>query len=192
MPKIAAASVAEHRANQRRALLDAAHALLRESGAAPSMQDVAERAGLARSSVYQYFESREDLLHQLVVDIAPKWSQRVTESMAAQSDPVEQVVAYATANLALVADGAHAVAAALQSLVPSEALDGHADDMHASITEPLVDALRAAGASDPAGIAHLVTAMVFASTKLLEQGQPIEPVQTTLVTAVRALVRGLQ
>ncbi|NLB46735.1 MAG: helix-turn-helix transcriptional regulator, partial [Microbacteriaceae bacterium] len=57
MPRISAATVAEHRANQERLLLDVAHAFLEETGDLPSMRAIAERAGLARSSVYHYFGS---------------------------------------------------------------------------------------------------------------------------------------
>ena len=52
MPKISAATVVEHRAAQRRALLDAARDLIAEApDRVPSLADVAVRAGLARSSV---------------------------------------------------------------------------------------------------------------------------------------------
>ena len=73
MPRIEAPRVAEHHARQRRALLDAAHALLAETGEAPSMAAVGRRAGLARSSVYQYFDSPGALLHAVVTDVFPTW-----------------------------------------------------------------------------------------------------------------------
>ena len=50
MPRISQPTVAEHRAARVRALLDAAHDLLLETGEAPSLSAVAERAGLARTS----------------------------------------------------------------------------------------------------------------------------------------------
>ncbi|HEY3478988.1 MAG TPA: helix-turn-helix domain-containing protein, partial [Streptomyces sp.] len=48
--------MAEHRTMQRRALLDAARSLLTEGGTeALTFPALAERTGLARSSVYEYF-----------------------------------------------------------------------------------------------------------------------------------------
>ena len=84
MPKIQAATVVEHHAAQRAALLDAARALLSEGPTteAPSLADVAARAGLARSSAYSYFSSREDLLNALAADTFPRWTRYVRDRMA--------------------------------------------------------------------------------------------------------------
>ncbi|HLU31431.1 MAG TPA: helix-turn-helix domain-containing protein, partial [Acidimicrobiia bacterium] len=62
MPRIKAETLAEHRELQRRAVLEAARDLLAETGKAPSLAEVGERAGLARSSMYHYARSRDDLL----------------------------------------------------------------------------------------------------------------------------------
>jgi AcrR family transcriptional regulator len=51
---------ANQRARTRRALIDAAHALLRE-GRAPSMPDAAERALVSLATAYRYFGSAEEL-----------------------------------------------------------------------------------------------------------------------------------
>ncbi len=104
MPRIDAPTVVEHRAAQRRALLDAAHALLSEAPgpAAGGLGEVAAKAGLARSSAYHYFRSREDLLSAVVEDMFPRWNDKIVEAMAGADDPVW---AYVEANLQLVADG---------------------------------------------------------------------------------------
>ncbi|WP_406673984.1 helix-turn-helix domain-containing protein [Nonomuraea sp. N2-4H] len=82
MPRIQAPTVAEHRAAQRRALLDAAREILAETGRPPTLARVAERAGLARSSLYQYFRSSGDLLNAVVEDVFPAgrrgWQRRWT------------------------------------------------------------------------------------------------------------------
>ncbi|MFC7759986.1 TetR/AcrR family transcriptional regulator [Catellatospora bangladeshensis] len=119
MPRIQAATVAEHRSLQRRALLDAARDIL-ASGApeAPSLSAVAQRAGLARPSVYQYFRSREDLLEAVIADMFPRWSAFVGERMDGAPGAAEQVLAYADANLELVAQGEHAVMRGLAMAAP--------------------------------------------------------------------------
>ncbi|WIM73092.1 hypothetical protein QP028_05350 [Corynebacterium suedekumii] len=55
MPKISESTVAEHRAVQHRAVLDAAEKLIVGSdGRVPTLAEVAAEVGLARSSVYLY------------------------------------------------------------------------------------------------------------------------------------------
>ncbi|MEK8226875.1 helix-turn-helix domain-containing protein [Oerskovia sp. M15] len=71
MPRISAPTVAEHRAAQMRVLLDAARSLLAETGRPPTFSALAERAGLARPSLYQYFRSADDLLLAMVEDVFP-------------------------------------------------------------------------------------------------------------------------
>ncbi|MEU0559297.1 helix-turn-helix domain-containing protein [Dactylosporangium maewongense] len=63
MPRINAATVAEHRAQQRLALLAAARDVLLEEGyAALSFAALANRTGLARPTVYSYFTTKDDIV----------------------------------------------------------------------------------------------------------------------------------
>src|SRR5690606_37685661 len=134
---------------------DSAHAILEETGEISSIRDVAERAGLARSSVYHYFESKEALLQAMVHDIFPKWTIRITDAMAAEPELSGRLVAYAVENLRLVQEGAHAVGSALAALSPGEALDEQASQMHRAIQEPLIRTLQELRVEDPEGISEL-------------------------------------
>lgn len=183
MPRIKAATVVEHRAAQRRALLDAARTLLGETGDVPSLADVAARADLARSSVYQYFASRQDLLDAVVEDTFPRWSRRIVAAMADAGTPGQQVLAYVEENLQLVADGEHAVARALVAVTPEDALAARSGAMHEQLRTPVIAALREHGATDPEAMADLVNAVVMTGSRMIEQGAD--------VVAVRRLVRDL-
>lgn len=187
MPRISAPSVAEHRAAQERALLDAAHALLQEAGEAPTMAQVAARAGLARSSVYQYFASRQDLLQALVRDVFPRWTERVAAAMDAAPTPADRMLAYAVVNVELVAEGAHAVGSALAALAPGEELDEQAMRMHVDIQRPLIAALEEVGVDDPASLAEMINSMVHTATRLLEGGQTLEQVKGHLAVVLGPL-----
>ncbi|GAB2953120.1 TetR/AcrR family transcriptional regulator [Micromonospora polyrhachis] len=171
MPRISAPTVAQHRAAQRRALLDAARAVLAENGdQPPALATVAARAGLARSSVYQYFRSRQDLLGALIEDVFPRWSSRVTEAMGALTDPGDRVLAYVDTNLVLVAEGEHAIARALAATAPGEELDHNSRVMHEQLLTPLVGALTDQGATDPASTAEMINAVVYAASRMIESG----------------------
>lgn len=177
MPRISAATVAEHRAAQERALLDAAHELLQETSEAPTMAEVAGRAGMARPSVYQYFASRQDLLQALVRDIFPRWTEQVTRAMADAPTASDRILAYALANVDLVAEGAHAVGSALAARAPGAELDEQSTRMHRQLQEPLVQTLKELGVKDPESLAEMINSMVHAGTRMLESGQSLEQVR---------------
>lgn len=182
MPRIQAATVVEHRAAQRRALLDAAYALLSESpDTPPGLGAVAAKAGLARSSIYSYFRSRDDLLSAVVEDMFPRWNAKVVEAMV---DAVDPVWAYIDANLQLVADGEHAIVGALATFTPQTFRDSRIMDMHNSLVLPLVDALRANGVSDPSLTAKLINTLVHAGTEAIESGRDVDEVRTAIRQAL--------
>ena len=63
---------------QRDALLDAARSLLSEGGTeALTFPALAERTGLARSSVYEYFKSRAAVVEELCAVDFPVWAAEV-------------------------------------------------------------------------------------------------------------------
>ncbi|HEX5087827.1 MAG TPA: TetR/AcrR family transcriptional regulator [Nocardioides sp.] len=160
MPRIDAPTVAEHHARQRRALLDAARALLAETGQAPSMAEVGRRAGLARSSVYQYFDSPHGLLHAVVADVFPDWASRVQHQVDQAGSPGERVWAYVEANIALFASSEQAVAEALARVVDPSVLRGPMQDFHAQLQVPLREALEDLGEPDVARMAETIDALI--------------------------------
>lgn len=175
MPRIQAATVAEHRARQHRAILDAARAHLAEEGGAPSLAEVGARAGLARSSVYEYFNSRDDLLAAVVADVLPAWAGTVSESIEAAATPGEQVWAYVEANIRLFASSEQAVARALTNVVDPTILAEPMTRFHRSLQEPLVAALRAHGEPQAPLMADIIDSMVLRASRDLREPGPGTP-----------------
>lgn len=171
LPRITAATLADHQANQRRAVLDAAREILAEVGGdALSLSRVAARVGLARSSLYQYFDSRQGLLDALVEDLFPRWSRMVAGEMGKEESPALRVLAYAKANLRLVADGEHVVAGALAAASPGAEFAERSRVMHEQLAAPLTEALEALGVPDPQATAELVNAVVHKASRMIETG----------------------
>lgn len=171
MPRISAATVAEHRARQQAVILAAARDLLAEGRAdVPSLAEVARRAGLARPSIYQYFSSREDLLDAVIADMFPRWSAYVTARMAKEPAPGARAMAYVDANLHLVARGDHAIVSGLAQAGRAEAMAEPSRLLHDQLRTPLVAALADHGAPDPDGLAELVQAVVYAASRMIEAG----------------------
>jgi AcrR family transcriptional regulator len=165
MPRIEAPTVAEHHARQHRALLDVTRTLLAETGNVPSMGAVARRAGLARTSVYQYFGSADDLLAAVVADVFPDWGRRVLGRVEAATNPAARVWAYVEANVELFTSPEQSVARALRRLVAPEVLRGPMEDFHAGLQVPLIGALTDLGEPEPEAIAALIDTLVVAAAR---------------------------
>lgn len=72
MPRIRAASIDEHKELTRRALVDAARALIDEAGTAEvPLGEIALAAGVGRTTFYEYFEDRDDVIATLVEEKLP-------------------------------------------------------------------------------------------------------------------------
>ena len=69
MPKISAPTLVEQRAWRRSQLLDAASAIALENGPTSiTVSSVAARAGLSRTSFYDYFSSSSEIVAELITD----------------------------------------------------------------------------------------------------------------------------
>ncbi|MEJ0014081.1 MAG: TetR/AcrR family transcriptional regulator [Actinomycetota bacterium] len=88
MPKIQAPTVALHRELRRQQLIDAAMELALANGAQSiTVASVAAKAGLARSSIYEYFASSADLVADLVLEELDIYTQRLADAVGSATDP---------------------------------------------------------------------------------------------------------
>ena len=77
----------------RQRVVDAAEALVRDRGAgALRLESVAEAVGLHRSSVYRYFDSKEELLVAVVVQATLRLGREVVAELGADASPDRFVV----------------------------------------------------------------------------------------------------
>ncbi|OPG02727.1 TetR/AcrR family transcriptional regulator [Microbispora sp. GKU 823] len=201
MPRISAATVADHRANQHAALLEAAREILAAEGVhALTPAAVGARIGLARSSVYRYFASTADILAQLVEDAFPRWSARLRTAIAPAAGPdgalPARIRAYGRAALDFVGSPDYALIPALQAIgLPGECRV-RVDELHGELIAPLADALREAGADHPALRAELAWGVLRAGARRLmpdaaaHDAEPVhadEIIEITLDVLTRAL-----
>lgn len=121
-------------------LVDAAEAIVRDGGAAALRLDsVAEAAGLHRSSVYRYFDSKEELLTAVVVQATLRLGREVVAALGADAPPERFLVdGLAMALAGIVNDPVH------QSLLSPSASEAVARVGGRALTEglrPLVEPL---------------------------------------------------
>lgn len=191
MPRITAATVADHRASQHAALLSAAmEVLVTEGTAGLTPAAVGARVGLARSSVYRYFSSTADILAQLVEEAIPRWAARL-EGVTTDSRGLDaRVRAFGEVTLSFVAHPDYALLRALVSVeLPPECQD-RLDQLHETMIAPLRDVLTEAGHQDPDLVAHLGWSILGEAQRRLAAGthDPAALTETTLAALCRAML----
>jgi len=167
-PKIQAETIAEQRQIRQRQIIDAALAIALESGAPDiSVAAVAKRAGVARSSVYEYFSSSADLIADLVMEELTYYQQRLLRAVANTEDPYRYLELWIAEALQYVVDGRHMLIKSLNSAtVPDfrrdEISQGHRNLM-ATISQPL----QTIGVTDiRAAMTYLQNTIQAASTRI--------------------------
>lgn len=176
---------------QRAALLDAARSLLSEGGTeALTFPALAERTGLARSSVYEYFRSRAAVVEELCEVDFPLWAAEVAAAMSRADSPEGKVEAYVRRQLALVGDRRHRAVVAISA---SE-LDAGAREKiraaHGELVAMIVEALGEMGQEEPRLAAMLLQGVVDAAVRRIELGAE-DPAAVT-DAAVRMALRGVR
>ncbi|MGW1088838.1 TetR/AcrR family transcriptional regulator [Streptomyces sp. NPDC002596] len=191
MPKISAATVAEHHAQQRLALVRAARALLEGGDAeAVTFTAVAKATGLARNSVYKYFPGRPELLAAVVEDAMPRWTSAIRAGISAATTPEQKIAAYVTSQLELVRSGEHRIAQALAGVRDAAVVRESAAQAHRELLTPLTGALAELGDDDPRRTAVLLQGIVNAATTAIESGDDAVAVTGRAVRMAVAAVMG--
>ncbi len=177
---------------QRASLLDAARSLLSDGGTeALTFPALAERTGLARSSVYEYFRSRAAVVEELCAVDFPVWAAEVEAAMEGETAPEAKVEAYVRTQLDLVGDRRHRAVVAISA---SE-LDAGAREKiraaHGGLIAMIVEALGEMGHAQPRLAAMLLQGVVDAAVRRIELGAAEEPTAIT-EAAVSMALRGVR
>jgi AcrR family transcriptional regulator len=189
VPRISAATVAQHRAKQRDALINAATEILTAEGiGAVTPAAVGARAGLARSSVYQYFPSTAALIATIVEEAFPRANHVIRAALSAEHTPLGRVDGYVRQTLLLAAEGAHRPASALARADLPQPCLVRLRELHAEQAVPLVEALRELGVRQPDLTAQLIGGLLHSAMTAIEQGVSV---QTATRTALDLIHHGL-
>ncbi|MEV6767417.1 TetR/AcrR family transcriptional regulator [Nocardia sp. NPDC051030] len=177
MPKIEAPTVAEHRTNQEGALLAAAREILLRGGrAAVTPAAVGAATGLARSSIYKYFRSGEEILDRIVADAFAEWAATVRAAVEQAPDADARIEAYVRTSLGLAGSGAHRIAVLGGGVPRDEAARQRISRAHQDLAAPLRRALADRGDTDPELTAELVDGALGRAIDRLDAGLPLDRV----------------
>ncbi len=193
MPRINTATLSQHRDWRRQQLIAAATAIaLEEGGHAVTVVAVAEKAGLSRTSVYEYFGSSAELVADLVIDELTVFAHSLEEAVALTSDPYDAIDSWIGTALRYIGDGRHLLAKALSSTTLPKERAGDIGIAHRALLAPMYQALEEIGITDVAQALTLIQGVTDASTKRIESGSDAEVESITAtnfcIAGIRALV----
>ena len=194
MPKIETETLAQHRDWRRGQLIEAAAAIALESGgAAVTVAAVAARAGLSRTSVYEYFASSADLAADLVIDELKIFGGELAEISAQGATSLEAIELWIEGSLRYIADGRHLLAKALNAIELPRNRSAAIGAAHGALLAPLKSKLEDLGVSDVNFALALIQSTTDGATKRIERGDDAELIITSTrefcIAGLKALVR---
>ena len=170
--------------------MDAAMELALASGAESiTVAAVAAKAGLARSSIYEYFASSADLVADLVLEELDYYTRRLGDAVSGEADPFKRIELWVVESLRYVADGRHMLVKSLNTInTPTDRKDeillGHRRMM-----APLQESLIAAGLSDIRIASALLASVTDAASIRIDAGNDAE---LEIQSAVNFALAGLR
>ncbi|MFA1548443.1 TetR/AcrR family transcriptional regulator [Actinomadura chokoriensis] len=176
---------------RRERLIDSARGLALEGGyAAVTMHDVADRAGVARATVYRYFATKDHLL----TEVAAAWAHHVTDdidALAVGDTQLERLTALLERIVYVAAQEPTLTSAIIQAVTSD---DSSVDDARTVLFQYLRDRLSAA-IGDPVPeredvelvLGHILLAGLISLASLR---QPVEDVATLVRTGGRLVLAG--
>jgi len=193
MPRIKTPTLADHRDWRRSQLIEAAAAIALESGgAAVTVAAVAQRAGLSRTSVYEYFASSADLAADLVIEELDSFAETLTSEAEKSTEPLEAIELWIKGSLIYIADGRHLLAKAFNAIdLPREraAAIGAA---HRALLAPLRSRLAELGVKDIDMALSLIQSITDSASRRIERGDDAEDVITSVTTFCIAGINSLR
>jgi len=191
-PKIQAATVVEQRQMRQRQLIDAALSIALESGAADiTVAAVAKRAGLARSSMYEYFSSSADLIADLVIEELALYQKRLAQAVKETQDPYQHIELWIAEALQYVVDGRHMLIKSLNSATIPEFRRDEISQGHRNLMTTISAPLQEIGLTDIRGAMSYLQNTIEAASVRIESGSDseleIRSAQIYAIAGLRAL-----
>jgi AcrR family transcriptional regulator len=171
MPRINTMSLVQQREWRRSELISAAAAIALESGSeAITVSAVAQRAGLARTSVYEYFGSSAELVADLIIEELNAFTDILVQAVKPAEVPEEAIANWINSALQYIADGRHLLAKALSATSLPVNRSAEIGAAHRALLAPLSSALTQIGVRDLNYAFSMIQSLTDAATKRIENG----------------------
>ncbi|WP_040167810.1 TetR/AcrR family transcriptional regulator [Microbacterium gorillae] len=189
MPKISKPTIREHKESVRAALVGTAADIIEREGVAAVLPGtVTAGAGVARSTFYKYFATRDDVLVAVGVEAMEAWAAELGEAVDAQEEGLPRLRALVDATMRMTADGRHDLASALrdEQLSPTHREDLMA--LHDALFRPALTVLAGLDVPNPERASHLIQGVLGIGVQLVQHG--VAP-QEAADDVYRLITRGL-
>lgn len=200
MPRIRAESIEQHKALTRREILEAATGLFRAQGYNDtSLGDIAAHVGIGRTTLYEYFSDKEDILVCLVEEELPGLMDEVLSGLPDDLSCRARLSELIVRGLEFVSDESN-LGAMLMRELPSISRDAQAkvrrahDGLAAAIEGVCREGIESGEFRDldPDHASRLVyTLMMSASSSLLRSPEAKQELHDAAGTLVRLVFDGL-
>ena len=175
MPRIETKTLAQHRDWRRQQLINAAVSIAMESGGSGvSVSAVAQRAGISRTSVYEYFSSSADLVADLIIEELSSFAKVLELAVGECSEPYSCIESWIVGALRYIADGRHILAKALNSTSLPQDRGAEIAAAHRALLAPLTKGLTSMGVKDISQALAYIQATTDTATKRIEAGHDAE------------------
>jgi AcrR family transcriptional regulator len=175
MPRINTTNLVQQREWRRSQLINAAAAIALESGSeAITVAAVAQRAGLARTSVYEYFGSSAELVADLIIEELSAFTDILVTAVEPANLPEEAIANWIDSALQYIADGRHLLAKALSATSLPANRSAEIGAAHRALLAPLTTALTHIGVRDLNYALSMIQSLTDAATKRIENGNSAE------------------
>jgi AcrR family transcriptional regulator len=186
-------SLVQQREWRRSELISAAAAIALESGSeAITVSAVAQRAGLARTSVYEYFGSSAELVADLIIEELNAFTDILVEAVKPAEAPEEAIANWINSALQYIADGRHLLAKALNAIDLPRERSAAIGAAHRALLAPLRSRLAELGVKDIDMALSLIQSITDGATRRIERGDDAEGVITSVTTFCIAGVNSLR
>jgi AcrR family transcriptional regulator len=201
MPRIRAENIEAHKALTRSDIIDAAHEILADTGSADiSLAEVAYTAGIGRTTLYEYFRDKDDLIASLVEERLPLVVDGMIESVAGITGAEDRILALASATVRFVISDPvlgvilHRELPRLSADAQARVREAHADlarEMTATWMRGVEEGLFRPMAPDVAG--RFMNELIMAAAKILiSSDDPAGRFPEVVADLDRFLVGGLE
>jgi AcrR family transcriptional regulator len=163
------------KSNRPETILSATQRLISEHGIdSATMPEIAKATGLSRPGIYQYFQSREHILAELVINDLADLSNDLDDHLKDIDEPSEQVRFWLHYSLAYMSSEQHRVISQISlGSLPPESL-GMIRAMHGHFMTSLQNPLTKLGVEDALRTGHLIFASVAEAAKRIDGGSAYE------------------
>lgn len=182
MPKINANSISEHRSRRELEIIEVTQEILKSKGVDEvNYALIASRLGISRSSIYNYFDSIDVLIADVLIDELLSMKDLLSTNLKGRENPRDIIYVWVHTSLNYIIDGRHTLVQSFGALDFPAHKRMQLGVLHQELTMPLIKALEQIGISNPSRVASQISVLTNLCVKRIQDGNnPDEEIEAIL------------